>query len=550
MDKTPSTRDTRRFIAAAVAILAVFAVFRWHSITFSEEIMVDESMFLADAMRANQFGYTPWYRYDSVTSGPLNTLPLSVLLLLGIPANFVMLHAFAAFVQAASFIVLMLLCVRLAGFWPGVALGVGSALVFALQQSPDFTHYSSNLVPFFILVSGWLVALRGDSRGGLRLSIAGSVAAGFIFALAPLAKTQASLPAFACWVGLALWLFVQLWSDKSISRAFAAVGGMALASAVPFLITGLALWKAGAIPYFLNSIEALRAYAGAPDPLRVAKDIVFLAINSESRLVVAAVVAAAIGSFLVARTSARMDAEHRLGPSLAALATMLFWLLAAAVAIAMPVNYTISYEIFLYAPVTLACAAWVGCLQQTRRSVSDVALGVAVASSFLAVVAAMLGPTLKRSLLPGAPSPAALSMDAEQRTVVALKELGLAEGETLFIWGWAPSVYVHTQTIPATRFSWAQPCTTRFHGYPVFREAMMADLKESNPRFIVDTMQSGYGMNTVGAHIGYYSPDRDLTAQSFYPVLAAAGYEWAGDVPLENGTKGIIFQKKSGEAVR
>ena len=117
-------------------------------------------------------------------------------------------------------------------------------------------------------------------------------------------------------------------------------------------------------------------------------------------------------------------------------------------------------------------------------------------------------------------------------------------GHRAQILSWAPYVCVHTKTLPATRFSRAQPCTTRFHGYPVFREAMMADLLESKPRFIVDTMQSGYGMNTLGAHIGYYSPDRDLTAQSFYPELAAAGYEWARDVPLENGTKGIIFRRR------
>jgi hypothetical protein len=96
--------------------------------------------------------------------------------------------------------------------------------------------------------------------------------------------------------------------------------------------------------------------------------------------------------------------------------------------------------------------------------------------------------------------------------------------------------------VPATRFSWAQPCTTRFPGYPAFREAMMADLLESKPRFIVDTMQSGYGMNTLGAHIGFYSPDRDLTAQSFYPEIAALGYERVKDIPLANGTQGIIFR--------
>jgi hypothetical protein len=549
----PEKRDTLMVVFAAAFILVTFAAFRWQAITFNEEIMVDESMFLADAMRANQFGYTPWHRYDSVTSGPLNTLPLALLLRLGLPANFVTVHAFAALVQAASFICLLVLCVRFAGLWPGIALGAGSAFIFACQQGPDFTHYSSNLIPFLILVAGWLLALRRDAIGGVRLCLAGCVAASFVFALAPLAKTQASVPAFACWIGLALWLIFETARKGRAGGGLAALGAMVVAGAIPFLTTAWALWSTGSIPYFLNSFEALRSYAGEPQPARIAKDALFLLINSQSKVMIGAVVGSLAGAFLVARFARESDdgagVDGRLS-ALAALLAMLLWLGSACLAISMPANYTVSYEIFLYAPAALVCAAAMGLLKQFFPFTREGLIAGVCAAAFVAVGATVFGPAFKRNFLPNQPSPAALWMDAEQRTVAALRELGAKSGETLFIWGWAPSVYVHTGMLPATRFSWAQPCTTRFHGYPVFREAMMADLKESNPRFIVDTMQSGYGMNTLGAHIGYYSPDRDLTAQSFYPELAAAGYEWARDVPLENGTKGIIFQKKGGEAVR
>ena len=543
--KTGLSSNARMIVALAVlAIVALFAAFRWQAINFNEEIMVDESMFLADAMRANQFGYTPWHRYDSVTSGPLNTLPLAVLLKLGLPANFVLLHAIAAFVHALAFVFVTILCVRLAGLWPGLAIGVGSAAIFAFQQGPDFTHFSSNVVPFLLLVAGWLLAIRRGNDSAPCLSVRGSVAAAFVFALAPLAKTQGSVPSFACWVGLAAWLVFQLWREGRKRAVLSALAAMSVAGAIPFVVTAASLWSADALGYFRNSFEALRAYAGAPQPARIAKDAVFLLINSQSKVIIAAAVAAVVGAYCVSRITAAGDSAMKAGTSsaLAAVFAMLIWFLSACFAISMPANYTVSYEIFLYGPSALLCAAVVGLVQIRFPAADGRAVAVVCAASFLAVAATMFGPAFKRNFLPNQPSPAALWMDAEQRTVAALKELGAKPGETLFIWGWAPSVYVHTGMVPATRFSWAQPCTTRFPGYPVFREAMMADLLESRPRFIVDTMQSGYGMNTLGAHIGYYSPDRDLTAQKFYPEIAALGYEWVQDVPLSNGTKGIVYR--------
>jgi hypothetical protein len=549
---TPVSRKNERLLVgmAALVIVILFTVFRWQAITFNEEIMVDESMFLADAMRANQFGYTPWHRYDSVTSGPLNTIPVALLLQLGLPANFILLHAFSAFVQALSCIFATILCVRLAGLWPGLAMGLGGAVILAFQQGPDFTHYSSNVLPFLILVTGWLLAVRRENGSDPHLNVAGSVVAGFVFALAPLAKTQASVPAFACWVGLAVWLCFQLWREQRARVALAALGGMCVAGAIPFLLTAASLWSENALGYFWTSFEALRSYAGAPQPARIAKDAVFLLINSQSKVVIGAVLASILATYLVARCAAAPHSRPNttaLFPGLAASAAMLLWFAASCLAISMPANYTVSYEIFLYGPAVLLCAAVIGLWRLRFPSADDRMLAAVCLSAFLAVGATMFGPAFKRNLLPNQPSPAALSMDAEQRTVTALCELGAKSGETLFIWGWAPAVYVHTGMVPATRFSWAQPCTTRFPGYPAFREAMMADLLESKPRFIVDTMQSGYGMNTLGAHIGFYSPDRDLTAQSFYPEIAALGYERVKDIPLANGTQGIIFRLRESD---
>ncbi|MFM6174805.1 MAG: hypothetical protein ACKPB4_22200, partial [Sphaerospermopsis kisseleviana] len=158
---TASTIKRRHAVlVACLAILLLFVVFRWHALTYNECIMVDESTFLVDAIRANSSGYVPWYDYDNITSGPLNVLPVALLLKLGLPANHQTVHLYATAVMALAHVFLLVAVVRICGLWSGVAIGVGGALIFALQQAPDFSHYSSGLVPYLLLAAGWAVALR------------------------------------------------------------------------------------------------------------------------------------------------------------------------------------------------------------------------------------------------------------------------------------------------------------------------------------------------------------------------------------------------------
>ena len=514
-----------------VGVVAVVFLFRIHAIRFNEEIMVDESMFLADAMRANATSYVPWHRYDTITSGPLNTIPLALLLKAGVPANYHFLHTFAAAVTAASFLLVLLLAGRLAGPGMGAAVGFGGATLFALQTAPDFSHYSSGLIPFLLLAGGWAVGLRRTPEGEC-VPVAGRVFwSALLFALAPLAKSQAAVPGLACWLGLAGWIGWQSVRDGK-GPAWGAWMRMVAGGALPPLVTLAAVGMAGALPYVIGSFSALSGYAGRQDSVVIIKDVSWLILNSESRFLFAALGAAALGLLVAGR-----GVSHPKG-SWMAVGVMAAWLGSALLAASLPQTMAGIYQVFLYGPALLALAAWA-----RWAGVESRAAGL-VAVAFLAAAGAMLGPALKRNFAKGQPPPTALPMEAENRTTAVLRRRG-APGQWLFVWGWAPSIYVHTGMIPAARFSFAQPATRRYCEGPVFRDALMADLREHPPEFIVDAMQSGFGMNTLGTYIGFYDASRDLTAQEFYPELVQMGYQWCEDVSLPDGSSAKIYQRNA-----
>jgi len=529
-------------LIASVVIALLFAVFRWHAITFNDDIMVDESMFLVDAMRANDAGYTPWLKFDNLTSGPLNSLPVALLLRAGFPANHILLHGFAAFLQALGFILVLLVSVKLAGHAQGIVVGVGAALVFAFQQAPDFTHYSSGCVPFALLAGGWLVALKPLEAAFAGTSLPRLFAGFLLFAMAPLAKTQAAVPGFVCCVGLAFLFLWQEFRAGAVWRRVATGFCLMLAGGVlPLAVAAWFVWCADAMPYALGSVAAVGGYAGQINFFKTFKDALFLVLNADSRFLFAAVVpsAVALACYSALSNGPRAEMRSACGQFILLLA-MVGWLVSALFAAAVPQTMAGIYEVFLYAPGVLALAALAGWLRVLFTG-SDLLKAVLLGGCFAAASFPLLGPALKKNFASSGKSHSALPMDAEHRVSRALESLKKPE-DKLFVWGWAPAIYIHAAMPPASRFSQAHLCTERFYPGPLFRDALMDDLVESRPRFIVDAMQSGFGMNQLGTWIGFYEPSRDLSAQEFYPRLVEMGYAPVADVPLKDGSKALIYE--------
>ena len=530
----------RALVLASLFIVLLFVVFRWHALTYNDCIMVDESVFIVDAVRANTSGYIPWYNYDNITSGPLNVLPLALLLKLGAPPNHQTAHIYATAVIVLAHIFLLLAVVRISGLWPGLAIGVGGALIFALQQAPDFSHYSSGLVPYMLLTAGWAAALRKSADGFVETSLPRLFFAFLLFACAPLAKMQAGPSAVASCVTLAGLFTLQQCEARDFPRMFRGWAAILAGGLVPPLAVVASIWTAGDPPYFVASISALANYAGTPPLVRTAKDVVFLVINAESRFVFAPALAAAAVVAIVHRI---MGVQREKSPARTVLLLgMLLWVAAALYAVALPDKMAGIYEVFLYAPVLFALAAFVGWFGPQRPANATASLVAAgILGAFTAVAGVMAGPALKKNITNVGQEPiSALPMDAEHRTATALKEMVSSPKDKLWVWGWAPAVYVHSGLLPATRIPVMHVSYDAFS--PIYREAVLQDVRRERPRFIVDAAQPGFAMNRVGTWIGYYEPSRDLSAQSFYPELVSMGYRLAREVVLADGSKALIYE--------
>jgi hypothetical protein len=543
MTQSPAFRERSLVLIASAAIVLLFVVFRWHAVTYNECIMVDESTFLVDAMRANSSGYVPWHDYDNITSGPLNVLPVALLLKLGFPANHQTVHLYATAVMALAHVFLLIAVVRICGLWPGIAIGVGGALTFALQQAPDFSHYSSGLVPFLLLAAGWVAGLRKSADGFVETSVPRLFFAFIFFACAPLAKMQAGPPAVACCLTLAALFTLQQFRRRDFMRMLCGWGAILAGGLMPPLIVVASIWAAGDPAYFLASIGALTSYAGAPPLVRTLKDVVFLIINSESRFIFApAIVTVFTMSALVYALARGMRPEReKFVERTVLLLGMLLWVAAALYAVALPDKMAGIYEVFLYAPVLFALGAFVAWLDSDKLpSEWRAFIPIVIACAFGAVAGVMLGAALKKNVTNVGQEPiSSLPMDAENRTAAVLRELA-GPGDKLFVWGWAPALYVHSGLLPATRFAATHVSMHNYGG--VYIDAMMRDVRREKPRFVADTMQSGFAMNTLGTWIGFYRPENSLNRQAFYPELAGMGYRLRKSVPLADGSEALIYE--------
>jgi hypothetical protein len=312
---------------------------------------------------------------------------------------------------------------------------------------------------------------------------------------------------------------------------------------LPLAITVLAVWKAGALPYALGSLAVVGDYAGQMNVGKTAKDAVFLVINSYTRFMFSGVFAGAAGIVAMAFATPRADVATRRCPWVLVVA-MVVWFASARFAAAVPQTMAAIYEVFLYAPALLALAAFCGWVLPAVVGSGDALRSIVLGVAFLAASLPLFGPALKKNFASGGRMHSALSMDAEHRVSDVLREIS-QPGDKLLVWGWAPAIYIHSGLKPATRFSQGHMITRRFSGGDHFEKAMMEDIRETPPRFIVDAMQSGFGMNTLGTWIGYYDPSRDLTAQAFYPELVAMGYVFLEKVPLADGSNALVYERKA-----
>jgi hypothetical protein len=197
----PSSNRPRLFSRWFVFLsLTVLVVLRLPTVFLNAPLNPDEAQFLAGAIKFRS-NMNTWLSVDNTTSGPINCYPLMWPFLFGADAGFAVARITATFLISATW---FFFCTALASAPTFVRVWTSSCLILFMGgvQSPDFIHYSSEIVPSFLLMGAMVVTMVAVER---QPSLAQICIAGLCLGLVPFAKLQAAIIAAILGIIL-LWL--------------------------------------------------------------------------------------------------------------------------------------------------------------------------------------------------------------------------------------------------------------------------------------------------------------------------------------------------------
>ncbi len=256
----PSSLDNPA-IYFALVFVAMLGL-RWMSITEEHEFNADESQMLAQAMRFVSHP-VPWRDVDGTTSGPLNSLALTVPLWCGAPATWAM-DRLVLFVANCAVVLLAYLSLRcfIARMEAQFAL-TPLILFFAFTVSSDFVHYSSEVLSSVLIAAGFFLLLREWTAR--RLSKAALFLLGIILGAIPFAKLQATpLGAFLGIAGLLLIFAKHRQAGDALNRCLGDGVALVFGSAVvPALILGIVAANGALGDFWTSYIVSSNKYAAA-----------------------------------------------------------------------------------------------------------------------------------------------------------------------------------------------------------------------------------------------------------------------------------------------
>ena len=465
--------------------LSVFVV-RLPRILWAGELNVDESQMLAQAMRYLSHP-VPWRDVDGTTGGPLNSMVLSVPMLLGAPGTWPTARI-TLWAMNCLTLILLYRTLRSFGTRSECQLLLMPAIFFyAFAVNANFAHYSSETLAC-LLISACLCLLSVEWQ-------AQRPAPGRLFLLGlctgaiPFAKLQAGPVApFLLAAGLGL-VAIRTRETAEMGRSrWRGMAALALGVAlVPGAILG-AVIAGGAFADFWNSyILASLAYAGQERLLRKLKHVWYLfSAPADFRYF-------AIG---VGALSAVLLGTGRAGPGRPwdsvrwPLIVILVQCGLTLACLAAAGKSFLHYALLLLPPLALLPGlAWFGTQAMSRargvadRSTRRLLATFAVVMALQIVIAVRYVHAVETRVLPRGPAP----VSAVAQFILAARE----PGDELSVWGWVPAYHVETGLPPATRDAVGHFVVSPgpLQGY--FRGRYLRDLERSRPAFFVDAVASG-----------------------------------------------------------
>ncbi len=302
----------------------------------------------------------------------------------------------------------------------------------------------------------WLATGAGGAR---RLLLAG-VAAGL--------AVLTSIPALAVVAAVA----VAAWRRPDRWRALAAAAGGALVAGI--LAVAL-LGMAGALP---DALDAVVGYSAAFHALSTGGGTGAQAAGALLSLVFL-LVPAGLGALAVRQADDRT--RTLVGACLA-------WIVLGLVLFVAEGRFETHYAAVLAVP--LGVLAGIGLRQAAAMAARSRAMAYGPLAAGLAISALVVGanlPTMMR--------PTSAETDRTRATARLVDEQTLA-GDTIFVWGNEPQVYLWSGRLPASRYVYAYPLTTPGYSTAARVADLVAELQRHPPALIVDA--GSFGEGTAG----------------------------------------------------
>jgi len=492
-----------------LAAYSIFFLSRYPGSISNFPLSVDESLMLAAVLTVQANGYLPWQDFDTTTIGPVTVWFLTAVSSLCGPLSYTGLHTVAAALWSAMGTLALAISLVVSGK-KGVALSFAILLGVSLAAwRPDYLHFTSELVPAFLLTWAALVIVKSVSEDTYAANYPRSFFCGLLCSLAIMAKLQ-SLPiaAFLCAAAtLPAWrhgLPCLAKTGLTVSFGFAA----------PIAFLAVWLLDEGAVSLAVQSYFIGGASYGSSDVVNIS----FLLSRLET-LAVGWVAMQASLTLIPVSIAVLLILGWRPWPFLRT-ASILFWffagwLFAALCAVLIPAFRFEHHGIFLIAP-TVVLLSFLVCqllsvshsFQRGPEAAPRNRKAVAYASAIgLAGLWIIMSYTLlytnwraQTGLYKEFPGP-------ELANVSGWVEKLVPPDAPIAVWGWAPEIFVLTGRPSASRHVIGHFLIEENAAREMHRTTFLGDLAKSPPAVIVDAVAPGFFLWKWGRNYSAYRLD-------------------------------------------
>jgi hypothetical protein len=498
---------------------------------------IDEAQFLAGAIKFRGDMNT-WLSVDNTTSGPINAYTLMWPFLFGGDTGFAVARITATFLIGATWLFYWSALAPVPTF---VRVWTSACLILFMggTQNPQFIHYSSEIVPSFLLMGAIVVAMVAVER---QPSLAQICFAGFCLGLVPFAKLQAAI--IAATLGVILLWFVARQGARHY-RSDLLLISCACLPAVVFLVP-LAL-EGGLYDFWVSYIAAGIYYVSSLDWGRMYPSRIWPAqLQAVNYILSGKLIGGYVATFAVAASLAivtlpiremvrrgstwRMLLTH---PDPVRIGAVFIVLVVSVGAVMVPSRPFPHYALLLIWPLTLLAGLTWSLARSWPASREGGRWSPAKLVGVLSIVS-IGGLALSEVTLDY--DPEVTGAESVFGAGKLLASPGTDRGRML-VWGFMPQWYVWSAWMPATRdiVTYNQILPTPLRRY--FRDRMMAELRDSPPDYIVDAVAPG--------SFAFRHPEND-SLQTFPELVAFVANDY---VLLSAASSGVscprVFARKA-----